>query len=84
MDTDSNAEAVTPTDSRVLAEELRSILPKILWRSKWPTYQCRYGVPFEARSLANMAAMGTGPPCKHLGRRTYYLSADFCDWLETR
>lgn len=72
------------SDSQVLADTLRGQLPQILWRERWSEYRAAYGLPYQARSLANMDYKGTGPPCKHLGRRAYYLSAEFCDWLTGR
>ena len=81
---DENESAAPVADVNLLVEILRGTLPDILWRAEWQTYRLRFGVPFSARSLANMTSLHVGPPQKYLGRRVYYTRDDFLNWLETR
>ena len=79
-----NAKYTKPSDSKILVDELRRTLPSILWRSQWREYRLRYGVPFQARSLANYNVLNIGPPAHRLGSRVFYRRDEFLAWLESR
>jgi len=74
-------EVAAPAVDNILIKTYERILPEVLWRCQWNKYRLQFGVPFSPRSLSNRAALGTGPPCRLLGRRVYYLKGEFLQWL---
>ena len=80
----SNDNAEKPNDSKILVDELRQTLPSILWRGLWSSYRREFGVPFQARSLANYNALNIGPPAHKLGTRVFYTKDEFLHWLASR
>lgn len=63
-----------------IRETLEESLPLILWRSKWPAYQEKYGLPYSRGTMQNRDHDGVGPKFSKIGGKVCYAKSDYLDW----
>ena len=80
-ESESEAPAEVGDDVNALVAALSDQLPPILWRSLWPTYRLKFGLPYGAATMANKDSAGEGPPAGSLGRKVFYEREAYLSWL---
>jgi len=64
--------------------EAASALPPLIWRNKWDSFAEKLGLPFKARTLANLDCKNEGPPRVCFGKRVGYPREGLITWLNNR
>lgn len=60
---------------------LASILPPLVWRSRWNELAERYGLPYKKGYMQNLDAKKLGPPSVKVNGRVAYITDLLIIWL---
>lgn len=68
-------------DKQFVFSELATVLPPLVWRSKWNILAERHGLPFRRGYMQNLDSMGRGPARIRMNGRVAYRREDLIAWL---
>jgi hypothetical protein len=63
---------------------LLSVLPPIVWRSRWDQVADEHGLPFKRGYMQNLDSQGLGPAKVIFGNRVGYTREALVAWLRGR